>query len=81
MNLTHTNPHPRPCPPQAHRLKNDQTLTNRALAAIQCARRVLLSGTPMQNHLDEVGGGLWLWSWLWLCVCVCVCVVREHVCM
>ena len=41
-------------PSQAHRLKNDQTLTNRALAAIDCRRRVLLSGTPMQNHLDEV---------------------------
>lgn len=40
--------------PKAHRLKNDQTLTNRALAGIHCSRRVLLSGTPMQNHLDEV---------------------------
>ncbi|KAL4588733.1 hypothetical protein LXL04_001628 [Taraxacum kok-saghyz] len=38
---------------EAHRLKNDQTLTNRALAALSCKRRILLSGTPMQNHLEE----------------------------
>ncbi|KXZ56498.1 hypothetical protein GPECTOR_1g446 [Gonium pectorale] len=38
---------------EAHRLKNDATLTNRALDTLQCKRRVLLSGTPMQNHLDE----------------------------
>ncbi len=40
---------------EAHRLKNDATLTNRALDGLACKRRVLLSGTPMQNHLDEVG--------------------------
>ena len=38
---------------EAHRLKNDETLTNKALDALPCARRVLLSGTPIQNHLDE----------------------------
>jgi DNA repair and recombination RAD54-like protein len=38
---------------EAHRLKNDATLTNKALAALACRRRVLLSGTPMQNDLDE----------------------------
>nr|GEW51041.1 protein chromatin remodeling 25 [Tanacetum cinerariifolium] len=38
---------------EAHRLKNDQTLTNKALAALSCRRRILLSGTPMQNHLEE----------------------------
>ncbi|XP_057964453.1 protein CHROMATIN REMODELING 25 isoform X2 [Malania oleifera] len=38
---------------EAHRLKNDQTLTNRALAALPCNRRILLSGTPMQNDLEE----------------------------
>uniref|UniRef100_J3LHD5 DNA repair and recombination protein RAD54 n=2 Tax=Oryza brachyantha TaxID=4533 RepID=J3LHD5_ORYBR len=38
---------------EAHRLKNDQTLTNKALAALPCKRRVLLSGTPMQNDLEE----------------------------
>ena len=39
---------------EAHRLKNDATLTNKALDSLACRRRVLLSGTPMQNHLDEV---------------------------
>ena len=38
---------------EAHRLKNDATLTNQALGQLPCKRRVLLSGTPMQNHLDE----------------------------
>ncbi|KAF7810909.1 protein CHROMATIN REMODELING 25 [Senna tora] len=38
---------------EAHRLKNDQTITNRALAALSCKRRVLLSGTPLQNDLEE----------------------------
>ncbi|THG14151.1 hypothetical protein TEA_020571 [Camellia sinensis var. sinensis] len=38
---------------EAHRLKNDQTLTNRALASLSCKRRILLSGTPMQNDLEE----------------------------
>ncbi|XP_049935835.1 DNA repair and recombination protein RAD54 isoform X2 [Nymphaea colorata] len=38
---------------EAHRLKNDQTLTNKALASLSCTRRVLLSGTPMQNDLEE----------------------------
>lgn len=38
---------------EAHRLKNDQTLTNRALGSMHCKRRVLLSGTPLQNQLQE----------------------------
>ncbi|BFG41805.1 hypothetical protein CerSpe_280790 [Prunus speciosa] len=38
---------------EAHRLKNDQTMTNQALAALSCKRRILLSGTPMQNDLEE----------------------------
>ncbi|KAL3681387.1 hypothetical protein R1sor_024343 [Riccia sorocarpa] len=38
---------------EAHRLKNDKTLTNQALASLHCRRRVLLSGTPMQNDLEE----------------------------
>ncbi|XP_030486495.2 protein CHROMATIN REMODELING 25 [Cannabis sativa] len=38
---------------EAHRLKNDQTITNRALAGLSCKRRILLSGTPMQNDLEE----------------------------
>ncbi|KAK9750001.1 hypothetical protein RND81_02G165200 [Saponaria officinalis] len=38
---------------EAHRLKNDQTMTNKALASLSCKRRILLSGTPMQNDLEE----------------------------
>ncbi|XP_039015283.1 LOW QUALITY PROTEIN: protein CHROMATIN REMODELING 25-like [Hibiscus syriacus] len=38
---------------EAHRLKNDQTITNRVLAALSCKRRILLSGTSMQNDLEE----------------------------
>ncbi|XP_059653740.1 protein CHROMATIN REMODELING 25 [Cornus florida] len=38
---------------EAHRLKNDQTSTNKTLAALSCKRRILLSGTPMQNDLEE----------------------------
>lgn len=38
---------------EAHRLKNSETATNQALAGLKCRRRILLSGTPMQNDLDE----------------------------
>mmetsp|Transcript_7727 Transcript_7727/g.12495 ORF Transcript_7727/g.12495 Transcript_7727/m.12495 type:complete len:909 (-) Transcript_7727:77-2803(-) len=38
---------------EAHRLKNDQTKTSLALDSLHCKRRVLLSGTPMQNDLEE----------------------------
>ncbi len=38
---------------EAHRLKNCETATSRSLAALPCCRRILLSGTPMQNDLDE----------------------------
>jgi DNA repair and recombination RAD54-like protein len=38
---------------EAHRLKNERTLTNQALNSLTCRRRVLLSGTPMQNDLEE----------------------------
>ena len=38
---------------QAHRLKNAETLTSRAIGALPCRARVLLSGTPLQNRLDE----------------------------
>jgi DNA repair and recombination RAD54-like protein len=38
---------------EAHRLKNEATLTNQALASLPCRRRILLSGTPMQNDLEE----------------------------
>ena len=38
---------------EAHRLKNDQTQTSVTLAALPTLKRVLLSGTPLQNRLDE----------------------------
>lgn len=38
---------------EAHRLKNPEALTTKALASLACRRRVLLSGTPVQNDLDE----------------------------
>ncbi len=38
---------------EAHRLKNCETATSRSLAALPCRRHILLSGTPMQNDLDE----------------------------
>ena len=36
------------CPSQ-----NPQSGTSMALASLKCTRRVLLTGTPMQNDLDE----------------------------
>jgi SNF2 family DNA or RNA helicase len=38
---------------EAHRLKNDATQTSQALDRLKTRRRVLLSGTPMQNDLEE----------------------------
>lgn len=38
---------------QAHRLKNAKTETYKALDKLSCKKRILLSGTPMQNDLDE----------------------------
>jgi hypothetical protein len=38
---------------EAHRLKNDETQTSQCLNKLQTRRRVLLSGTPLQNDLEE----------------------------
>lgn len=38
---------------EAHRLKNGQTQTSLALSSLNCRKRVLLTGTPMQNDLEE----------------------------
>jgi SNF2 family DNA or RNA helicase len=34
-------------------VKNDKTATTKSLAGLPCRKRVLLSGTPMQNDLEE----------------------------
>lgn len=38
---------------EGHRLKNNKIKTSQAVNAIPCARRVILSGTPIQNDLGE----------------------------
>ena len=38
---------------EAHRLKNSEIKTSTSLARVNCDRRVLLSGTPVQNDLQE----------------------------
>jgi DNA repair and recombination RAD54-like protein len=38
---------------EAHRLKNSENQTSRALNGIPVKRRILLTGTPMQNDLQE----------------------------
>ncbi|KAK6455407.1 P-loop containing nucleoside triphosphate hydrolase protein [Scheffersomyces xylosifermentans] len=38
---------------EGHRLKNGDSLTFTALNALRCDRRVILSGTPIQNDLSE----------------------------
>uniref|UniRef100_A0A1I8IDR7 DNA repair and recombination protein RAD54-like n=1 Tax=Macrostomum lignano TaxID=282301 RepID=A0A1I8IDR7_9PLAT len=38
---------------EGHRLKNSENLTYQALAAMRVERRILLSGTPIQNDLLE----------------------------
>ncbi|CAI4225239.1 unnamed protein product [Auanema sp. JU1783] len=38
---------------EGHRLKNSDNLTYQALSGMKCVRRVLISGTPIQNDLLE----------------------------
>ncbi|AET40511.1 DNA-dependent ATPase RAD54 Ecym_6118 [Eremothecium cymbalariae DBVPG len=38
---------------EGHRLKNGESLTFTSLDSINCSRRVILSGTPIQNDLSE----------------------------
>lgn len=38
---------------EGHRLKNADSQTFQALTTLQCKRRVILSGTPIQNDLSE----------------------------
>ncbi|KAJ2713358.1 hypothetical protein H4R19_002293, partial [Coemansia spiralis] len=39
---------------EGHRLKNDQTKTHQALLKFRTRQRVVLTGTPLQNHLREL---------------------------
>ena len=38
---------------EAHRLKNELSQSRQVLARLPCKRRVLLTGTPMQNRMEE----------------------------
>lgn len=38
---------------EGHRIKNEKTLTAESLSGLTCIRRVLLTGTPLQNSLGE----------------------------
>lgn len=38
---------------EGHRLKNDKIKTTKALDSLPTKRRIILSGTPIQNDLDE----------------------------
>ncbi|VDD95364.1 unnamed protein product [Enterobius vermicularis] len=38
---------------EGHRLKNSDNQTYQALSSLQCVRRILISGTPIQNDLLE----------------------------
>ncbi|CAE8643556.1 unnamed protein product, partial [Polarella glacialis] len=38
---------------EGHRLKSGGTSTTKRLDALRCRRRLLLTGTPLQNNLDE----------------------------
>jgi len=39
--------------PAGHRLKSEKAKTTQALQSLSCMRRIILSGTPIQNNLGE----------------------------
>ena len=77
---------------EGHRLKNSENQTYTALNAVDAQKRILLSGTPVQNDLLEyfslihfVNHGI-LGTYVYVCACVCMCVyvcmcVCVHVCV
>lgn len=38
---------------EAHKLKNDDAATTKCIAGLKATRRLLISGTPIQNNLEE----------------------------
>ena len=38
---------------EGHRLKNNNIQTTKAILSLNCKRRIILSGTPIQNDMDE----------------------------
>jgi SNF2 family DNA or RNA helicase len=38
---------------EGHRLKNDQIKTTNAVKSLQTTRRIVLTGTPIQNNLSK----------------------------
>ncbi|CAE8708889.1 unnamed protein product, partial [Polarella glacialis] len=38
---------------EAHKLKNDEAATTKCIAGLSATRRLLISGTPIQNNLEE----------------------------
>jgi superfamily II DNA or RNA helicase/predicted DNA-binding antitoxin AbrB/MazE fold protein len=43
---------------EAHYVKNMKTLSAKAVRIIHCKRRILLTGTPLENNLEELYGTL-----------------------
>lgn len=38
---------------EGHRLKNDKSKSYKAIKTFSCKRRILLTGTPLQNNMEE----------------------------
>lgn len=39
---------------EGHKLKNDNTKLYQILLKIKCTKRIIISGTPIQNNLEEL---------------------------
>lgn len=47
---------------EGHMLKNESTLLSKAMSRIRTLRRIVLTGTPMQNNLKECESWLYFVS-------------------